>query len=161
MSRVLLESECGRATDAGAGNRWAPVLLDVSDDQIESLEMFSGIAVIRIRQIAAQHDVLAEIHHLPNPKRTPQDAAVRMDAHDDHVFDASLREEIVDLLAVAANGVAFGHFERVDLPGPDNRRRAARLGRIAGTAALFKVFGQRTFVIGVKVVPLKLNRRVG
>lgn len=83
MARSLLESECGRAGDAFAGDGRAPELLDMSDNQIESLEVFSGVAVIRIRQVPAEDDVLSEIAHLTNAKGTTQNAAIRMHAHHD------------------------------------------------------------------------------
>ena len=114
-----------------AGDRGAPVFLHMRDDAIESLEMMTRVAVKRVRQVAAQHRVLVQIRHLPNAKRPAEHTAIRMHSDQNHVVDSAGLQQVEDFLAVGGDRVGIVDLNGLDLPLPNDPRRAAGFGRVA------------------------------
>ena len=83
------------ARDAGT-----PAALDVRDDLFRAPVMSAGIAMESVRQVAAEHRALPEVHELADAVRPAEHASVGGDAHDDDVGDGALLEQIEKLLPV-------------------------------------------------------------
>ena len=98
------------------------MLLDVLNHQVGPGKMADAGRAMRIvhgvGHIAHQGDVLAQPHHLPYSKGTPEHAHVQMHAAEDHVFDPSLGEQVPGLLAVVGHRIPLGDLHGGDLPCP-------------------------------------------
>src|SRR5205814_3345025 len=116
----VLELDDGRSSDRpiAAGNDTrqivandgrAPPGLDVLDDQLGAARVTDERARARIvhgiGQVARQHHLKSQPCHLPNAEGSVENADVRVHAHQDHVGDAFLPEEVVDLLSVFAYAI--------------------------------------------------------
>jgi hypothetical protein len=83
--------------------------LDVFDDQLRAtrvadIRRFARI-VQRVGEVAGQHDVAAQPHHLADAERAGEDAVIGVHAHQDDVLDPLLLAKVVDLDAVVADAV--------------------------------------------------------
>ena len=137
-----------------AGDRRAPMLFDVLDDQVGPGEMADergrARVVHRVGHVAHQHDVKALVDELPDGERPAEHAHVGVHAHHDHVLDAPLLHQ-VDGLGAVGDGVG-----RLDLQGRDLARPRAPLlaGRIAIAAAVGVVDRQMAFALAIEVAAL-------
>jgi len=110
--------------------------LDVLNDQLGAAEMthlrlLLGV-VHRVGHVPHQHDVLSLIHHLADAEWPAQHAHIRMHAHQDHVLDAALLEQVVGLGAVG-DRVPCGDLQGLDLLG-EEPHAGAGLGVFAWVA---------------------------
>ncbi len=99
----------------------APVLFDVLANEIRAREVvherFAAGIVHRVGQVAEEHHILAELHHLANGEGASQHAHVLMDAHNDDVGDTTLVHEVKGL-DVVRDGVSGCDLTGVDLVPP-------------------------------------------
>lgn len=57
--------------NAVADNRGTPIFFDVCNDAVETCEMIARVAMKRISQVAAKHDISSHVDHLPDAKGAP------------------------------------------------------------------------------------------
>ena len=120
FARIILEPERGLAADGRTGNGGAPKFLDVFHDEVRALEVTDKRplfrVVHRVGHVAHEDDILADVDHLPDADRPAKDAHVQVHAHENDIFNAVLREQVVGFLPVVGDGVALiVDLDEVDL----------------------------------------------
>src|ERR1019366_9516771 len=108
-----------------AQDGWAPVGLDVLDDQFGAARMadegsFARV-VHRVGQIPRHYHVEAESRHLADSEGAVEDTDVRVDTHEGDIGDAFLLTEVVDLLPAVADAIITGDLNGRVLPLPGIR----------------------------------------
>src|SRR5262245_52607438 len=97
---ISLEPERLSPNELVGSDRWADELLDVFDDKLGAAEMADergALRVIhRVGHVAHEHDVLAVLGHLPQAKRSAENAHVGVDADQDDIAEAALFEQVPD-----------------------------------------------------------------
>src|SRR6185503_3755806 len=118
----VLEAESWLAREGGAGKRRTPELLDVFYDEFRAGKMTDLRRLVRVvhrvRHIAKQRHVLADVDHLPDREWPPEHTHVQVHATKDDVVDAALGEQVPGFLAVVGNGVLRGNLNCRSLPRP-------------------------------------------
>jgi len=140
---VLSKSKRRPAREVRRGDRGTDIPLDVAHHEINSREVIHlgrhGRVVHRIGQVAHQHDVLAEPREVAQPEGSAQDAHVGVHAHQDNVLDLPLFEQVPDFDARVADGVSVPDLDRIDLPGPGQRRWALRFAVAPAVGMIYRI----------------------
>ena len=98
------------------------MLLDVLDDEVRSGKVINArwtLWVVHcICHITHQGDIFPELHHLPNPERTPQNTHVKVHSTKDDILNFPFGQKVPGLLTIVGDGVTLHDLNNLDLSGP-------------------------------------------
>ena len=122
LTLVFAKTEWLAPYDRVARKGGAPITLHVTDHQIGSRKVINSgrplRIVHRVRHVTHKSDVFSDFYHLPDTKRSAQNAHVEMNPAKNHAVDFLHRKEVVGLLPIVGNGISLFNSDTLDLSRP-------------------------------------------